>query len=53
MKCLVEGCKAETRTLSTRGTKRRRECFNGHRFSTVEVPAPPRRAKTKQVKHDL
>lgn len=30
-------CGADTRVLSTRGTERRRECFNMHRFSTSEV----------------
>lgn len=40
MKCQVEGCKADTRILSTRDLRRRRECFNGHRFSTVELLAP-------------
>lgn len=50
MRCHVEGCNADTRTLSTRGDKRRRECFNGHRFNTMEVPVEDRieRAQIKR-----
>ena len=29
-------CQADTRVLETRGTARRRECFNLHRFWTQE-----------------
>lgn len=36
MKCPT--CDADTSVLSTRGEVRRRECFNGHRFSTLEIP---------------
>ena len=35
MKCPL--CGADTRTLETRDTRRRRECFNEHRFTTVET----------------
>lgn len=35
MKCPT--CNADSRVLSTRGEMRRRECFNGHRFSTIEI----------------
>ena len=42
MKC--PKCNAWTLVKDTRGTRRRRECANGHRFSTTEVvvkaPAP-------------
>lgn len=32
-------CDLPTRVLSTRhGTQRRRECPNGHRFTTEEIP---------------
>ena len=42
MKC--QKCGADSRVLATRAfktvmTKRSRECFNGHRFDSVEVPA--------------
>lgn len=36
MKCPT--CGAWSSVLATRGTTRRRECANGHRFSTLEVP---------------
>lgn len=36
MKC--PECKAWTVVLATRKEYRRRECANGHRFWTVEVP---------------
>lgn len=32
-------CSAWSAVLNTRLARRRRECANGHRFSTVEVPA--------------
>lgn len=51
MKCHVEGCNADTRTLSTRGDKRRRECFNGHRFNTLEMPVEDRTERA-QIKRD-
>lgn len=35
MKC--PHCGVWTRTVETRGTRRRRECGNGHRFTTIEV----------------
>lgn len=37
MKCPL--CKAPSSVLETRkgGTQRRRECFNGHRFTTMEI----------------
>ena len=35
MKCPL--CGAPTDVLETRGVVRRRECFNGHRFTTDEV----------------
>lgn len=35
MKC--PQCEAWTEVRETRGTKRRRECGNGHRFTTEEV----------------
>lgn len=35
MKCPT--CNADSRVLSTRGEMRRRECFNEHRFSTIEI----------------
>lgn len=35
MKCPT--CGAWTQVLDTRDTKRRRQCANGHTFSTVEV----------------
>ena len=31
-------CNAVTLVKETRGNHRRRECFNGHRFSTKETP---------------
>lgn len=41
MKC--PHCNARSRVLATRNlTERRRECENGHRFSTREVVAVPR-----------
>lgn len=45
MKC--PHCGAWTSVLSTRGTARRRQCGNGHRFSTVEtvVGLPGRRVQ--------
>jgi len=36
MKCPT--CDADTSVKATRGEVRRRECFNGHRFSTLEIP---------------
>ncbi len=39
MKC--PHCNAWTTTLETRGHRRRRECGNGHRFTTYEVLAEP------------
>lgn len=30
-------CEAPTLVKETRGDLRRRECFNGHRFTTMEV----------------
>lgn len=36
MKCPT--CGAWSSVLETRGVTRRRECANGHRFSTIEVP---------------
>ena len=39
-------CGAWSRVLSTRrGTLRRRECANGHRFTTREVVVPARTPK--------
>lgn len=35
MKC--PKCNADSRVLATRGLRRRRECFNEHRFTTEEV----------------
>ncbi len=35
MKCPT--CDQETRVVETRGTRRRRECANGHRFTSLEV----------------
>lgn len=35
MKCPT--CNAPTKVIETREPRRRRECFNGHRFSSVEV----------------
>ena len=35
MKCPT--CGAWSMTKDTRGTRRRRECANGHRFSTEEI----------------
>ena len=35
MKCPL--CGADTRTIETRDTRRRRECFNEHRFTTTEL----------------
>lgn len=35
MKCPI--CNADSRVLDTRGVRRRRECFNEHRFTTEEV----------------
>lgn len=37
MKCPI--CNADSSVKETRnhGTRRRRECFNGHRFTTIEV----------------
>lgn len=44
MKC--PHCNAWTEVLSTRGgTRRRRECANGHRFTTQEVVVPERTRK--------
>jgi len=40
MKCPF--CNAPTDVLETRDVTRRRECFNGHRFTTVETLKPPR-----------
>lgn len=36
MKC--PKCQAATSVVETRDPKRRRECVNGHRFSTLELP---------------
>ena len=35
-------CGADTRVIDTRGTRRRRECFDMHRFSTEEQYVPDR-----------
>ena len=35
MKCPL--CKAASEVLETRGSTRRRQCFNYHRFTTVEL----------------
>lgn len=44
-------CGAHTSVLSTRGTRRRRECFEGHRFSTEEavVESVTRKADWREV----
>ena len=42
MMCPV--CGAQTIVVDTRGTRRRRECFNEHRFSTEEVVVTNKRA---------
>lgn len=39
MKCPT--CQSNTRVVSTRDEiRRRRECENGHRFTTMEIPVP-------------
>jgi transcriptional regulator NrdR family protein len=43
MKCPI--CNAWTEVLRTDGTRRRRECANGHRFTTQEVVVPDRTQK--------
>jgi hypothetical protein len=35
---LCPECKAWTRVVQTTGSTRRRECANGHRFTTEEKP---------------
>lgn len=50
MRC--ELCGAHTRAVETRGTRRRRECTNGHRFSTLEVVAI-RVSKTRAERVEL
>jgi len=45
MKCPV--CGVDTRTLTTKEDRRRRECFNGHRFNTVEVPVEDRKERAQ------
>lgn len=46
-------CGVWTEVISTRGTRRRRECGNGHRFTTEEVIAklkrPPIPPETRQA----
>ncbi len=48
MKC--PQCGAWTDVLETRSPRRRRECANGHRFTTIELPDNEARAHlTEQV----
>ena len=47
MKC--PQCSAPSRVLETRGDRRRRECFNLHRFTTVEYVVKVRRTGVKSV----
>ena len=39
---LCPQCAAWTRVLQTHGCIRRRECANGHRFTTEEQPVKPK-----------
>lgn len=47
MKCIFDCCSADTKTLSKRGDKRRRECFNGHRFTTIEAPLDDKKERSQ------
>lgn len=49
MKC--PSCQAWTSVNETRGTQRRRECANGHRFSTLEVSAEEFEHLSKQRRY--
>jgi transcriptional regulator NrdR family protein len=51
MKC--PECGAWTEVRETRGPRRRRECANGHRFSTEEVVIKSRKTKNDQKKMQL
>lgn len=56
MKCCREGCAADTLVTHTKnlkwgGIERKRTCFNGHRFTTLEsvwVPMANRRTANKE-----
>lgn len=48
MKC--PHCNADTRVLHTQGEVRRRECFNEHRFNTLEVLHDPRADRREEAK---
>lgn len=52
MKC--PHCNADTRVLQTTNEVRRRECFNMHRFNTLEVMHDPRadRREAARVRRD-
>lgn len=52
MKCPI--CKAESSILETRGAgmRRRRECYNGHRFTTVETVVQLRPGYTKDRREE-
>ena len=43
-------CGAWSSVLETRGTRRRRECGNGHRFTTLEFEAPTEPVEDKPAK---
>ncbi len=49
MKC--PHCNADSRVLYTKGEVRRRECFNEHRFNTLEVLHDPR-ADRREAKRE-
>lgn len=54
MKC--PRCQAPTEVLDTRGTIRRRECFNGHVFRTEETwtqNLPPRRKQQPETQRKV
>lgn len=42
-------CGAHTDVLETRDTRRRRQCFNGHRFTTEETAVPERTRDWREV----
>ena len=50
MRC--PACGAVTFVKETRGTRRRRECFNGHRFSTKEVLADAAPELQRQARYE-
>ena len=51
MKC--PHCCARSEVLETRGARRRRQCANGHRYTTVEVVAESKASATGTLRHQV